>query len=249
MSPLGAGRRAPTGRRSAGHAPTAVDRVTGALRAEILSGALASDEPLREEAASERYGVSRHTVRAAFQRLVAERLAVAAPYRGVRVASFDRATIIALQQLRAALEVEAVRIAGERYGSAWPESAVAPARDALARLAALGDPREAGPEGPAGEPSQPRGQPMAEVDWLEAERIHADFHGALVAASASPRIMEAHAALGSELLLFLLHVRPHYTLDSLVEEHRALLADVQTRGPDAIREHLEHSTALLLGRR
>jgi DNA-binding GntR family transcriptional regulator len=227
MSPLDAGRRASASHRLVGPAPTAVDRVTDALRAEILSGALASDEPLREEAASERYGVSRHTVRAAFQRLGAERLAVAAPYRGVRVASFDRATIIALQQLRAALEVEAVRITGERYGSTWPESVVAPARDALERMAALG-----------GEP---------DVDWLEAERIHAEFHGALVAASASPRIVEAHAALGSELLLFLLHVRPHYTLDRLVEEHRALLAEVQTRGPDAIREHLEDSTALLLG--
>ena len=227
MSPLDAGRRASASHRLVGPAPTAVDRVTDALRAEILSGALASDEPLREEAASERYGVSRHTVRAAFQRLVAERLAVAAPYRGVRVASFDRATIIALQQLRAALEVEAVRITGERYGSTWPESVIAPVRDALERMAALG-----------GEP---------DVDWLEAERIHAEFHGALVAASASPRIVEAHAALGSELLLFLLHVRPHYTLDRLVEEHRALLAEVQTRGPDAIREHLEDSTALLLG--
>ncbi len=90
---------------------------------EILTGELAADAPLREEAAAARYGVSRHTVRAAFQRLVAERLAVAMPYRGVRVASFDRETIIALQQFRAALEVEAVRIAGERFGRDWPESA------------------------------------------------------------------------------------------------------------------------------
>lgn len=217
-----------TPRLPTGPATTAVERVADAVRAEILSGALAADEPLREEAASERYGVSRHTVRAAFQRLVAERLAVAAPYRGVRVASFDRETIIALQQLRAALEVEAVRIAGERFGSAWPDAVLAPARDAIGRMAGLGE-------------------VAAEVDWLEAERLHADFHRALVAASASPRIIEAHAALGSELLLFLLHVRPHYTLDGLVEEHRALLGDVQTRGPDAIREHLEHSTALLLG--
>jgi DNA-binding GntR family transcriptional regulator len=206
----------------AGHAPTAVDRVADAVRDEILSGALPSDAPLREEAAAERYGVSRHTVRAAFQRLVAERLAVALPYRGVRVASFDRPTIIALQQLRAALEVEAVRIAGERFGSEWPDAALAPARDALDRL-------------------------EASVDWLEAERIHAEFHRAIVAASGSPRIMEAHAALGSELLLFLLHVRPHYTLESLVAEHRVLLHEVQSRGTDAIREHLEHSTRLLLG--
>jgi DNA-binding GntR family transcriptional regulator len=212
MSPLDSG----------GPSPTAVDRVADAVRAEILTGVLAADAPLREEAASERYGVSRHTVRAAFQRLVAERLAVAVPYRGVRVTSFDRATIIALQQLRAALEVEAVRIAGERYGQAWPDAATAPARDALDRLA-------------------------ASVDWLEAERMHAEFHHVLVAASGSSRIVEAHAALGGELLLFLLHVRPHYTLESLVAEHRALLEDVQTRGPDALREHLAHSTRLLVG--
>lgn len=201
---------------------TAVDRVADAVRDEILSGALPSDAPLREEAAAERYGVSRHTVRAAFQRLVAERLAVAMPYRGVRVASFDRPTIIALQQLRAALEVEAVRIAGERFGSEWPDAAVAPMRAALGRL-------------------------ESSVDWLDAERIHAEFHRAVVAASGSPRIIEAHAALGSELLLFLLHVRPHYTIESLVAEHRELLEAVQRRGPDAIREHLEHSTRLLLG--
>jgi len=203
-------------------ASTVVDRVAASVRAEILSGELEADAPLREEAAAARYGVSRHTVRAAFQRLVAERLAVALPYRGVRVASFDRDTIIALQQLRAALEVEAVRIAGERFGRAWPDAALAPARDALERLA-------------------------ASADWLEAERLHAEFHRALVAASASPRIIEAHTALGSELLLFLLHVRPHYTLESLVDEHRALLDAVQSRGPAAIREHLEHSTLLLVG--
>lgn len=214
---------------SAGPSQTAVDRVADAVRSDILSGALGADAPLREEAAAERYRVSRHTVRAAFQRLVAERLAVALPYRGVRVASFDRETIIALQQLRAALEVEAVRIARARFGSEWPDAVLAPAREALDRLAAL------------------RRAADAEVDWLEAERIHADFHRALVAASASPRIIEAHVALGSELLLFLLHVRPHYTLETLLDEHRALLDDVQSRGPDALREHLEHSTRLLVG--
>lgn len=211
-------------------AQTAVDRVAAAVRADILSGALAPGSPLREESAAERFAVSRHTVRAAFQRLVAERLAVAEPYRGVRVTSFDRDQVIALQQLRAALEVEAVRIAGERFGEAWPESALAPARDALDRLDEIAE-REAR---------------SAPVDWLEVERIHAEFHRALVAASASPRIIETHTALGSELLLFLLHVRPHYTLASLIAEHRALLEELPARGPSALREHLEHSTRLLV---
>lgn len=209
-------------------APTAVDRVAAAVRTDILSGTLEPGTPLREESASARYGVSRHTVRAAFQRLVTERLAVAEPYRGVRVTSFDRAHVIALQQLRAALEVEAVRIAGERYGDEWPDTALAPALDALDALDRLDV---------SDEP----------VDWLEVERIHADFHRALVAASESPRIIESHAALGSELLLFLLHVRPHYTLASLIAEHRALLDEIPVRGPDALREHLEHSTRLLVG--
>ena len=214
---------------------TTVERVADLIRAQILSGVLAPDTPLREEAAAEQFGVSRHTVRAAFQRLVAERLAVAEAYRGVRVASFDRAHVIALQQLRAAHEVEAVRSAGERHGEAWPAEVLAPARatlDALDRLAdGDGDPDDAGEA----------------IDWLEVERLHADFHHAIVAASASPRIIEAHAALGSELLLFLLHVRPHYTLDTLIEEHRALLDELPTRGGDAVREHLEHSTKLLIG--
>ena len=213
---------------------TTVARVAASVRAGILSGALAPGTPLREEAAAAEYGVSRHTVRAAFQRLVVERLAVAEAYRGVRVASFDRAQVVALQQLRAALEVEAVRIAGERFGEEWPEEAVAPARAALDRLEQLAS--EAGDA-----------DADATVDWLEVERIHADFHRALVEASASPRIIETHAALGSELLLFLLHVRPHYTLDSLIAEHRTLLDEVPTRGGDAVREHLEHSTQLLLG--
>ena len=206
----------------AAQSATAVERVAAAVRDEILAGALAAGAPLREEAAAARFGVSRHTVRAAFQRLAAERLAIAAPYRGVRVAEFDRDTIIALQQYRAALEVEAVRIAHERYGANWPPELLGPALDALDRLA-------------------------ASDDWLEAERVHLELHRALVAASASPRIIEAHAAIGSEMLLFVLHIRPHYTVESLVAEHRELVEQVQARGPDAIREHLAHSTALLVG--
>lgn len=221
--------------------PTAVERVAASVRTDILSGALAPGTPLREESAAADHGVSRHTVRAAFQRLVTERLAVSEPYRGVRVTSFDRAEVIALQQLRAALEVEAVRIAGARFGGAWPDAALDPAREALARMAELAA-SGADVVDDAGPGDDPGG-----LDWLEVERLHADFHRALVAASASPRIIDAHDALGSELLLFVLHIRPHYSLTGLVDEHRALLDELPARGPDAVREHLAHSTALLVG--
>lgn len=215
-------------------APTAVERVTARLRDEILSGALGPDAPLREEFAASRYGVSRHTVRAAFQRLVAERLAVAEPYRGVRVTSFDDRQIVALQQLRAALEVEAVRIAFARFGGTLPDVVLAPARAAIDAMEALGT----GADRP-GEAS--------DEAWLQVERLHANFHAALVAASDSPRIIEMHTALGSELLLFILHARTHYSVAAVVEEHRKLLDELPERGPDALRAHLEHSTRLLLG--
>ena len=220
--------------------PTAVERVAASVRTDILSGALPPGTPLREESAAADHGVSRHTVRAAFQRLVTERLAVSEPYRGVRVTSFDRAEVIALQQLRAALEVEAVRIAGARFGGAWPDTALDPAREALERMAELAASGDVVDDSAAGD--DPRG-----LDWLEVERLHADFHRALVAASASPRIIDAHDALGSELLLFVLHIRPHYSLTRLVDEHRALLDELPARGPEAVREHLAHSTALLVG--
>jgi DNA-binding GntR family transcriptional regulator len=223
---------------------TAVERVTAALRDEILSGELAPGSPLREELAAERFEVSRHTVRAAFQRLVGERLAEAEAYRGVRVTSFGPEQILALQQLRAALESEAVRIAAERFGAGpWPDAVVAPAEAALVRLEEVARGARDLDAGHSAAVAAADG-----ADWLEVERIHAEFHRALVEASGSPRIIEAHAALGSELLLFLLHVRPHYSLDGLVGEHRELLAAVQRAGgADAMRAHLAGSTALLVG--
>jgi DNA-binding GntR family transcriptional regulator len=224
---------APVDAAASGVAPTAVERVTAVLRDEILSGRLGPDAPLREESCAARLGVSRHTIRAAFQRLVVERLAVAEPYRGVRVTSFDAAQLTALQQLRAALEVEAVRIAFGRFGGTLPESVLAPARAAIDAMERLGTGHDA---------------PGAATDaaWLEVERLHAEFHAVLVAASASPRIIETHTALGSELLLFILHARTHYSVAAVVEEHRRLLDELPHRGPEAMRAHLEHSTRLLL---
>ena len=171
---------------------TVVDRVADLLRDEVLSGRIPLGVALREEQIADWVGASRHTVRTAFTRLAAERILVALPYRGVRVAELDPAQILEMQQLRAALESEAVRIANARFGSQWPKAVKAPAEQALSRLAGLAAAKS--------------------DDWLAVERAHADFHGALVAASGNARIAEAHEALKSELLLFLLHVRPHYSL-------------------------------------
>lgn len=203
--------------------PTAASEVTQRLRTTVLDGDLAPGTPLREAELAERFGVSRHTVRTALARLSAERLAQSVAYRGVRVAQLDTTELHALQDLRGALESEAVRLLQERHGQQWPPSVTAPIAESLHSLE----------------------QAERTAGWAAATRAHSGFHQALVAAADSARITEAYAQLDSEILLLLTHIRPDYPPGSLTEEHHAYLAAVQHDGGAAVRAHLAHSTALI----
>jgi len=200
---------------------TGADRLAAELRDRVLSGELEPGAPLREEALAEQYALSRHTVRRALERLVADRLLVSEAYRGVRVTSFSDADVVALQQLRTALESEAVRLIRADHGESWPPELVTPLRDAADRMAADDSP----------------------------EQAHSAFHRALVAAAGSPRITEAYERLDTEMLLFLRQLRSSYDGVRLCTEHRDYLDAVQRRGDAAVREHLAESTALLLASR
>lgn len=203
--------------------PTAAAEVTQRLRTTILDGDLAPGTWLREAELAERFGVSRHTVRTALARLSAERLAQSVPYRGVRVAQLDTTGLHALQDLRGALESEAVRLLRERHGQQWPPSVIAPITVALQHLE----------------------QAERTEGWAAATRAHSGFHQALVAAAGSARITETYAQLDSEILLMLTHIRPAYPPGSLTEEHYAYLSATQRDGGPAVRAHLAHSTALI----
>jgi len=210
-------------RREAEPRPTADVRVADALRAEILSGARAPGEPLREEELARRHDVSRHTIRAALAALGAERLVQLAPYAGARVSALDDADLVALQHLRAALETEAVRLVTAAHGPAWPPAVRGPIDTAIDDLA----------------------DAESRADWPATIRAHAAVHRAIVLAASSARIAEAHAALESEVLLLLTHVRPHYAPGALAAEHRAYLEQVRRDGGAAVRAHLQHSTELI----
>lgn len=67
--------------------PSAAERVADVLRQQILTGAIRSGTRLTEETISSRIGFSRNTIREAFALLVAERLALREPNRGVFVAT------------------------------------------------------------------------------------------------------------------------------------------------------------------
>ncbi|TNM68297.1 GntR family transcriptional regulator [Streptomyces sp. NP160] len=209
--------------------PRRADDLHAVLRDRVLSGELPPGTPLREEALAEEHAASRHTVRTALAALVAERLASAAPFAGVRVAALDDDDVRSLQDLRRAVESEAVRLAGERWGSAWPTEVVAV-------LDERADALERAVRGAAAEP-------------LAVLREHAALHEALVAVAGSRRLTEAAAALGAEVRLFTAHLQLHRSPAALAEQHRAYLRDVRERGPVAVREHLAASQdALLSGR-
>lgn len=84
-------------------------RISRTLAERIISGALEPGTRLRQDHVATEFGASHVPVREAFQRLEAQGLAVSEPRRGVRVAAFDLREVREVAQMRAALEVLALR--------------------------------------------------------------------------------------------------------------------------------------------
>ncbi|MCF4126864.1 GntR family transcriptional regulator [Methylobacterium sp. SyP6R] len=84
-------------------------RISRALAERIISGALAAGSRLRQDAVAEEFDASHVPVREAFRRLEAQGLVVSEPRRGVRVAGFSPEEVREVAEMRAALEVLALR--------------------------------------------------------------------------------------------------------------------------------------------
>ncbi|WP_320200613.1 GntR family transcriptional regulator (plasmid) [Agrobacterium sp. rho-13.3] len=88
---------------------TIASRISRILADRIVTGQLDAGARLRQDHIAEEFGTSHVPVREAFRRLEAQGLAVSEPRRGVRVASFDFQEVREVAQMRAALEVLALR--------------------------------------------------------------------------------------------------------------------------------------------
>jgi DNA-binding GntR family transcriptional regulator len=201
---------------------TAVETVTASLRREILAGERPAGARLVEQELCARYGVARHSLRAALRALAAEGLVRVETNRGARVARLTATEIVELYELRTALEIEAARLALERHGGRLP-AGVHAALAVLERACAAGV-------------------------WSEINDAHADLHGAIVAAAASPRIEAAHQALESELRLFMNQLEPLWSVERMATDHVALVRGLERDGPDVLRQHLGESAAALVAR-
>jgi DNA-binding GntR family transcriptional regulator len=201
-----------------------VDALAASLRERIVEGDLAAGTPLRELELSEAYDVSRHTLRAAFRVLAAEGLVRIEPNRGASVARLGPEEVAGLFELRTALELEAAHLALERGGGGLPRAV----HRSVTRLGEVC--------------RRPR------VPWRAVADAHAEVHGAIVAASRSPRIETAYGQLAAELQLFLVQLRPVWPLERMASHHEALVAGLESAGPEALRAHLrEGAEAVLAG--
>lgn len=97
---------------------TLTARIARVLADRIIAGEIAPGARLRQDHIAEEFGASHVPVREAFRRLEAQGLAVSEPRRGVRVASFDTSEIREVAEMRAALEVLALRRAAPHMTAA-----------------------------------------------------------------------------------------------------------------------------------
>ncbi|CAB4686877.1 MAG: GntR family transcriptional regulator [Actinobacteria bacterium] len=192
-----------------------IDELASTIRSRILSGDLAPGTPLREATLAEAYQVSRHTLRAALRQVANEGLIRIVPDRGATVAQLGETDLTPLFELRAALEVEACRLALDKNGGTLPDGV----HESLSGLVRVCRAKTS--------------------EWSEIAEAHADFHESLVRAGQSPRIEEAYLRLSAELNLFLAQLRPIWTRSRMIDHHRTLVSDLESTGDlDVLRRHL-----------
>lgn len=88
---------------------TIAARISRALAEQIISGQLEPGARLRQDHVAIEFGASHVPVREAFRLLEAQGLAVSEPRRGFRVAAFGLSEVKEVAEMRAALEVLALR--------------------------------------------------------------------------------------------------------------------------------------------
>ena len=108
---------------------TIASRISRVLADRIVRGELSPGARLRQDHIAEEFQTSHVPVREAFRRLEAQGLAISEPRRGVRVASFDLAEVREVAEMRAVLEVLALRHAARHLTPAILDEAEEAARE------------------------------------------------------------------------------------------------------------------------
>jgi DNA-binding GntR family transcriptional regulator len=170
-------------------------RISKALADRIISGAIEPGARLRQDHIAEEFQTSHVPVREAFRRLEAQGLAISEPRRGVRVASFDLGEVKEVAEMRAALEVLALRHAAPHLTSAILDLA---------------------------EEATKAGDKSRDVrSWEEANRI---FHRLILAPCGMPRLLATIDDLHAASARFLFAAWRSEWETRTDQDHRAILS-------------------------
>lgn len=149
-------------------------RISRALAERIIAGDIQPGARLRQDHIAEEFGASHVPVREAFRLLEAQGLVVSEPRRGVRVAGFSLDEVREVAEMRAALEVLALRNAGPHLTKAILDQA-----EAISKA----------------------GDKASDVQaWEEANRA---FHRLIIAPCGMPRLLKTIDDLHSASARFL----------------------------------------------
>ncbi|WP_180609199.1 GntR family transcriptional regulator [Agrobacterium vitis] len=107
---------------------TIASRISRTLAERIIAGTLSAGAKLRQDHIAEEFSASHVPVREAFRRLEAQGLVVSEPRRGVRVAGFSLDEIKEVAEMRAALEVLALKHAAPHLTKSILDAAEAATR-------------------------------------------------------------------------------------------------------------------------
>lgn len=185
-------------------------RIAQALTERIVAGVLPPGAPIRQDHLALEFAASHVPVREAFRKLEAQGLLVSAPRRGVRVAPLSPDSVLEVAEMRAALEVLALRHAAQSLTEA-------DLRDATLALA----------------------ESEASADIRAWETGNRRFHLAITRPCAMPRLLRAIEELQSAGARHLfaawrdLDWRPRSD-----QEHRLLLAQLASGAIDPACETL-----------
>ncbi|EKF43559.1 GntR family transcriptional regulator [Nitratireductor indicus] len=183
---------------------TRAAQISRILAERIVSGTLEPGARLRQDHIAEEFETSHVPVREAFRLLEAQGLAVNEPRRGVRVAAFDLNQVREVAEMRAALEVLALRNAAEHLTPAILNAAEEATKD--------GD----------------RARDVA--SWEEANRR---FHRLLVTPCGMPRLLAAIDDLHAASARFLFSAWRSNWETRTDRDHRAILMHLRRGETDA----------------
>lgn len=197
------------------------------LRGGVLSGRLAPGEKLKIHELAMQAGVSAGVIREALSRLASERLVIASPQRGFRVAPISAEDVHDLTEARVDVEMACLRRSMSRGDLAW-EAGIVAAAHRLNRT-----PHDAGGSGD---------------HWAEA---HAVFHQSLVSACDSKWLLAMREQLYSQAERYRqINIQVSGPARDLPGEHDRIAAAVLSRNVDRagelLTEHLRLTETLTL---